>query len=713
LRRDREPGEPTAYEEERGDVDIQQLRNIGIIAHGGAGKTSLAEALLFTAKATDRMGRVDDGSSNFDYDPEEIRRKITISTSFHHYTWNRVEVIVADTPGYINFEADTRACLRVLDGAVLLVNAVSGVEVQTEKMWKFACDLDVPVIAFVSKMDRERADFEKALEEIAEILKVNVIPVQVPIGKEAGFRGVVDLFRMKAVVYKEDTGEYDLTDIPADLALAAKKGREKLVEGAAESDDALIEKYLEGADLSEEEIRRGFAAGVRMKKFLPVLCGSALRNIAVHPLLDMINYALPDPSFRKEVRGVNPKKKEEEARPLSDKAPFSAQVFKTLADPYAGKLSIFKIFSGTLTPDMSPLNSSKEATERIGQILRLEGKKQKPLGSASAGEIVAVAKFKETSTGDTLCDAKNPVVFPRPPVVEPVISFAIRPKTRNDEDKLGSSLTRMIEEDPTIRFRKEAQTKEFILSGMGETHLEVVVEKLKRQYGVEVELRTPKIAYLETIKGKAEAQGKHKKQSGGRGQYGDCWIRIEPLPRGKGFEYVDAIVGGSIPRQYIPAVEKGVVERMSKGVIAGYPVVDARVTVFDGTYHTVDSSEMAFKIAGSLAFKKAALEAKPVLLEPIAELEVIVPEENVGDVIGDLNGRRGRVLGVEARGKSQIIQAQVPLAEVLRYSSDLRSITSGRGQSAMTVSHYEEVPAAISEKIVAEAKKELGEEEEE
>jgi elongation factor G len=427
----------------------------------------------------------------------------------------------------------------------------------------------------------------------------------------------------------------------------------------------------------------------------------------------MINYALPDPSYRKEVKGINPNTKAEQARPISEKAPFSAQVFKTLADPYAGKLSIFKIFSGTLTPDMAPLNSSKDVNERIGQILKLEGKKQKPAGSATAGEIVAVAKFKETSTGDTLCDPKSPIVFPAPPAVEPVISFAIRPKTRNDEDKLGTSLARMIEEDPTIRFRKESQTREFILAGMGETHLEVVVEKLKRQYGVEVELRTPKIPYLETIKGKAEAQGKHKKQTGGRGQYGDCWIRIEPLPRGKGFEYVDAIVGGSIPRQYIPAVEKGVVDRLAKGVIAGYPVVDVRVTVFDGSFHTVDSSEMAFKIAGSLAFKKAALDAKPILLEPIVEMEVVVPEENVGDIIGDLNGRRGRVLGVDAHGKSQIVKVQVPLAEVLRYSSDLRSITSGRGQFTMAVSHYEEIPAAIAEKVIAEARKELGEEEEE
>jgi elongation factor G len=691
-------------------VDIRQLRNVGIIAHGGAGKTTLAEALLFNAKATDRMGRVDEGTSHFDYDPEEVRRKITISTSFHHYAWNRTEVTVADTPGYINFEADTRAVLRVLDGAVLVVNAVSGVEVQTEKMWSLARAAGVPVIAFVSKMDRERADFARAVDEIAEVLKISAVPVALPLGSEASFRGVVDLFRMKALVYKGESGEHEVADVPPEMADAAAKARERLVEAAAESDDLLVEKYLEGADLSEEEIRKGFTEGVRAMRFLPVLCGSPLRNIGIHPVLDLINAALPDPSHRKEIRGIHPKTGGEEARPLAASAPFSAQVFKTIADPYAGKLSIFKVFSGILTPDAPPMNSSKDATERIGGILRIEGKKQKPVGSAAAGEIVAVAKFKETATGDTLCDPKSPIVFPRPPEVEPVIAFAIRPKTRSDEDKLGSSLARMIEEDPTLKFRKDPQTNEFILAGMGEIHLEVAVEKLKRQYGVEVELRTPKIAYLETIKGRAEAQGKHKKQTGGRGQYGDCWIRVEPLPRGQGFEFVDAIVGGVIPRGYIPAVEKGVVERMSKGVVAGYPVVDARVTVYDGSYHNVDSSELAFKIAGSLAFRKAALDAKPALLEPIAEMEIVIPEENVGDIIGDLNGRRGRVLGVEAVGKSQIVKCQVPLAEVLRYSSDLRSITSGRGQFTMRVSHYEEVPAAIADKIVAEARKELGEE---
>jgi len=694
-------------------VDIQQIRNVGIIAHGGAGKTTLAEALLFNAKATDRMGKVDDGSSNFDYDPEEIRRKITISTSFHHYVWDKVEVTLADTPGYINFEADTRSCLKVLDGAILVVNAVSGVEVQTEKMWSLARAADVPVIAVISKMDRERADPAKAVEEIAAILKVPAVPVQLPIGKEAEFRGVIDLFKMKAMIYRGDTGDFTVQEIPADLAAEASSAREKLVESCAESDDALIEKFLEGTALTDEEIRDGFRAGVRAMRFLPVLYGSALRNIAVQPVLDLVNFALPDPSYRGELEGTNPKKKVAEKRPIAANAPFSAQVFKTMADPYAGKLSIFKIFSGTLTPDMSPLNSSKDAVERIGQILRLEGKKQKAVGSASAGEIVAVAKFKETSTGDTLCDPKAPIVFERPSPLEAVISFAVRPKTRNDEDKLGSSLARMIEEDPTLRFRKDPQTNEFILAGMGETHVEVAVEKLKRVYGVEVELRTQKIAYLETLKGKAEAQGKHKKQTGGRGQYGDCWIRLEPQPRGKGFEYVDGIVGGSIPRQYIPAVEKGIVERMSKGVIAGYPVVDVKATVFDGSFHNVDSSEMAFKIAGSLAFKKAALAAKPVLLEPITEMEVVIPEENVGDIIGDLNGRRGRVLGVDALGKSQVVRCQVPLAEVLRYSSDLRSITSGRGQFTMKVSHYEEIPSAIAEKVISESKKEMGEEEEE
>jgi elongation factor G len=689
------------------NIDMSRIRNIGVIAHGGAGKTTLAEALLFCAGATDRMGKVDDGSSNFDIDPEEIKRKITISTSFHHYVWETHSVTIADTPGYINFEADSRNCLGVLDGAILVVNAVSGVEVQTEKMWKFAKELKVPALGFVSKMDRERADFEKVIEESKEVLNANVVPVTYPIGKESGFRGVVDICRMKAYVYPQSgSRKFEIQDIPAELEDKISELREKFVESIAETDDELLEKYLSDAEITEEEMTGAYRNAVQSMSIFPLFCGSALNLIGIHPLLDYINELLPSPLFRKEIKGMAPKSGEEKARKISRDEPFSAQVFKTLVDPYAGKLSIMKIYSGTLTPDMGPYNSSKNTSERIAQILKLEGKKQKQLTSAGAGEIIAIPKFKETVTGDTLCDKKSPIVFEKLTFEEPVISFAIKPVSRGDEDKLGSSLSRLLEEDPTLKFGQDPQTRQFILSGMGEIHLEVAVEKLKRQFGVEVLLRTPKVPYKETIKKSVQVQGRYKKQTGGRGQYGDTWLQIEPLERGGGFEFVNKIVGGVVPRQYIPAVEKGIVEAMNEGVFAGYPVVDLKVTLYDGSYHPVDSSEMAFKIAASIGFKKGMEQANPVLLEPIMEIEVTCPEDSIGDVIGDLNSKRGRVLGVEAHGRSQVVKALVPMAEILRYSSDLRALTSGRGLFAMKFSHYEEATGQVAEKVMEETKRE-------
>lgn len=689
------------------NTDMSMIRNLGIIAHGGAGKTTLAEALLFCAGATDRMGKVDDGSSNFDIDPEEIKRKITISTSFHHYTWDSREVTIADTPGYINFEADAKNCLTVLDGAILAVNAVSGVEVQTEKMWNFANELKVPVIGFISKMDRERADFESVMGEIRDVLQANAVVVMYPIGSEADFRGVVDICSMKAYLYGNDgTGKFEVQDIPEELSDTVANLREKFVESVAETDDELLERYLSDSELTEDELGAAYGKAVMDMNVFPIFCGSAMKNIGIHPLLNYINQLIPPPSFRHEVRGVDPKKNEEVLRAISAQEPFSAQVFKTLVDPYSGKLSIMKIYSGTLTPDMSLYNSSKDVSERIAQILKLEGKKQKQLPRASAGEIIAIPKFKETVTGDTLCDRKKPLVYERLSFEEPVISFAIKPKSRGDEDKLGSSLSRLMEEDPTLKFGQDSQTKQFILSGMGEVHLEVAVEKLKRQFGVEVELRTPKVPYKETIRGSVQVQGRYKKQTGGRGQYGDTWLQIEPLERGKGFEFINKIVGGAIPRQYIPAVEKGVVEAMSEGFLAGYPVVDVQVTLYDGSFHPVDSSEMAFKIAASMGFKKGMEQANPILLEPIIEMEVVSPEENVGDVIGDLNSKRGRVLGVEAHGRSQVVKTQVPMAEILRYSSDLRALTSGRGVFTMKFSHYEETASQIAEKIMEETRRE-------
>ncbi|RMG60044.1 MAG: elongation factor G [Deltaproteobacteria bacterium] len=688
-------------------VDIEKVRNVAIIAHGGAGKTTLAEALLFAAGATERMGKVDDGTSNFDVDPEEIKRKITISTSFNVYTWNKHEVTVADTPGYINFEADAKNTLRVVEGAILVINGVSGVEVQTEKMWKYAKAENIPVLGFVSKLDRERADFDKVLDEVKEVLEVTPVPVFYPIGKEAEFTGVVDLLKKKAYIYdREGSGKFEEGEIPPDMEETVSTMVEALVEGVAESDDALLEKYLEEGELSEDEVRSAFSKAVREGLIFPIFCGAPLKLIGVHPFLDYINDLIPSPLAIGEVKGRDPKSGDEIARKVSPDEPFSGQVFKTLVDPYAGKLSLIKIYSGTLTAEIQPYNPARDATERIGQILKPAGKKHKQLTSAVAGEIIGIPKFKETLTGDTLCDPKNPIIYDPPTFDEPVISFAIKPKSRSDEDKLGPSLARLMEEDPTLKFGQDPQTKEFILSGMGEIHLEVAVEKLKRQFGVEVELRTPKVPYKETIKKKVEVQGKYKKQTGGRGQYGDTWLRIEPLERGKGFEFHETIVGGVVPKQYIPAVEKGVVEAMKEGVLAGYPVTDVKVTLYDGSYHPVDSSEMAFKIAASMGFKKGMEQANPVLLEPILELEVICPEENVGDVIGDLNSKRGRVLGVEAHGRNQVVKALVPMAEVLKYSSDLRALTSGRGVFTMKFSHYEEAPQQIAEKVIEEARRE-------
>ncbi len=689
------------------NTEIDRIRNVGIIAHGGAGKTTLAESLLYCAGATDRMGKVDDGSSNFDVDPEEIKRKITISTTFHHYRWEKNDVTVADTPGYINFEADARNCLNFLDGAVLVVNAVSGVEVQTEKMWKFANELRVPTIGFVSKMDRERADFERVVEEIKEVLNANVVPVMYPIGKEAQFRGVVDICKMKVVAYpREGSGEFEHQDVPEDLAGKIGELREMFVESVAETDDELLEKYLSDSEISEEELMEAYRNAVWEMKIFPLFCGSALKLVGIHPFLDYVNRLLPPPSFRGEVIGKNPRNREEEERKIAKEGSFSAQVFKTLVDPYAGKLSIMKIYSGTLTPDMGLYNPNKDISERIAQILKLEGKRQNQLTSAIAGEIIAIPKFKETVTGDTLCDKRSPIEFGELTFEEPVISFAIKPVSRGDEDKLGPSLARLMEEDPTLTFGQDPQTRQFILSGMGEIHLEVAVEKLKRQFGVEVVLRTPKVPYKETIKKSVQVQGRYKKQTGGRGQYGDTWLQIEPLERGAGFEFVNKIVGGVVPRQYIPAVEKGVLEAMSEGFLAGYPVVDLRVTLYDGSYHTVDSSEMAFKIAASLGFKKGMEPASPVLLEPIIEVEVTCPEENIGDVIGDMNSKRGRVLGVEAHGRHQVVRVLVPMAEILRYSSDLRALTSGRGVFTMKFSHYEEATGQVTDKVMEEAKRE-------
>ncbi|MGZ3577774.1 MAG: elongation factor G [Syntrophales bacterium] len=682
------------------------LRNIAIVGHGSTGKTSLCESLLFITGKTDRQGRVDDGTSSMDFEPEEQKRRISISAAANFVEWEKHRITILDTPGDSNFSYDTRNCLRVADGAVVVIDAVGGVEFQTEKVWEYADEYKLPRIVFISRMDRERADFFTSVETIKSRLGKKATPVFLPIGKEDTFKGVIDLISKKALIFDGTSGKYKSADIPADMKDIVEKYRENMVEDIAESDEKLMDKYLDAGELSDDELKAGLKKGVMSLSLLPVACGSAVKNIGIAPLIDLVINALPSPVERGPVTGKKPGKDEIETRTPEESAPFSALVFKTIADPYAGRLTLFRVFSGTVTSDSTFYNSSRKITERFGNIFFLEGKSQKPVESLVPGDIAAVAKLKETTTGDTVCNEKAAIIFEKVVPPPPIMSFAVAPKSRGDEDKIVSSINRIIEEDPTLTFRREEQTKEMILSGMGQVHIEVSIEKMKRKFGVELTLKTPKVPYKETIKGKTNVQGKYKKQSGGRGQFGDCWLDIEPLPRSGGYEFADKIVGGVIPQQYRPAVDKGIVEAMLEGVIAGYPVVDVKVSLVDGSYHTVDSSEMAFKIAGSMGFKKGVLACQPVLLEPIVNIDIEIPDEYMGDVIGDLNGRRGKVLGMESKGPNRIIKGQVPLAEILRYAPDLRSMTSGRGTFTYEHSHYEEVPPFIAEKIIAESKKE-------
>ena len=687
-----------------GQFETSKIRNLGIIAHGGAGKTSLAEAILFNTGMIDRLGRVDDGTSTMDFEPEEIKRKISITSALDHCEWNGHSIHIVDTPGYGNFIADTRACMRTLDCAVVILSAISGVKAQTEEIWSWANEFEIPRIAFVNKLDRERASFLRAIDDMEKALGARGIAIQMPIGAEDKFQGVIDLIHMKACFYPKDgSGTCTEGDIPADCLAEATRLREHMVETVAEAYDALTEKYLETGELTEEEIIDGLRVGTMRNTFTAVLCGSATANIGVRQLLDAICAYLPSPLDRTKAVGTHPKNGDIIERAPDEKEPFSALVFKTTSDPYTGKITIFRVYSGVLNSDSTIFNSTKGVEERIGQIYELEGKKQHPIKQAVAGDIVAVAKLKETITGDTLCDPANPIMFEPAKQLLPVISYAIEPKTKADEDKIHNALHRMIEEEPTLESHRDPQTKEFIISGMGQVHLEVIVEKMKRKFGVEVLLKTPKVPYLETIRGTAKVQGKYKKQSGGRGQYGDCWIEMAPTGRGEGYLFEDKIVGGVIPRQYIPAVDKGIQEAAVEGFLAGFPVVDFKVALYDGSFHTVDSSEMAFKVAGSMAFKKAMELCKPVLLEPIVNMKVTVPDENMGDVIGDLNSRRGKVVGVEPKANSQIIRAVVPMSEVLAYSNDLKSMTSDRGLFSMEFSHYEELPTHLSQKVIVEA----------
>ena len=682
----------------------EKLRNIALIGHGGSGKTTLAEVLLHQAGVTKRLGSVDEGNAVMDFEPEELKRRSSISSAFHQFEWKKTKVNLIDTPGDQNFFSDTRMCMQAADGALVVIDAIDGVKVQSEQAWEFAEEFNLPVMIYINKVDRERADFYKAFEDAKNIFEPKPILLQLPIGQEDSFAGVVDLLSMKAITYTD--GKAAVGEIPDDLKETAESEREAMVENIAEADDELVEKYLEGEELSQSDLYGALQKGILNRTFAPVVCGAAAKRIGVDPLFELFAEAMPAPTQRGPKEGYEPGTENEITRKPDPSEPFSALVFKTIADPYSGRLTVFKIFSGTLAGDGTFYNPNRDAKERYSQLLQLTGKDQKQISEASTGDIVAVAKLKETKTGDTLCDPNNKIELKSAAPLNGTVSYAIVPKSQGDEDKIFSSLTKLMEEDSALTLERNDETRETLLTGMGQVHIETVVERLKRKYNVEVTLTIPKVPYKETIKKAVSVQGRHKKQSGGHGQFGDCWVQFEPLPKGSGFQFEDKIVGGVIPKTYIPAVEKGIAEAAEKGVLAGYPCIDFKAVLYDGSYHSVDSSEMAFKIAGSLAYKKAAEQAEPTLLEPIMEVEVTTPEDFMGDVMGDLNGRRGRVLGMEGKGKNQVVRANVPMSEVLSYAPDLRSMTGGRGIFTMKFSHYDEVPAQLQQKIIEAAKAE-------
>lgn len=681
------------------------LRNIAFTAHAGSGKTSLAEAVLFNGKATTRLGKVDDGTSHLNYEPEEIKRGITISTAVHHCAWKKQIINLLDTPGDYNFISEARFALQAADAAVVVVDATSGVKVGTEKVWEFIDENALPRLVFVNKLDRERSDFYRTVEDVATTFQIKATPVVIPIGAEENFEGVLDLVKMKACLYSKDgSGKFQSGPVPPEMEEIATEWREKMIENIVEADDELMEKYLEGEELTDEEIETTLIQGIKSGAIVPIMCGSATLNIGVPHMMDLVVQAFPSPAERKPRKGFKPGSDEEIELPADENAPFSGLVFKTIADPFAGKLNLVRIFSGRLESDSTVYDSTKEAKEKFGQLFLIEGKKQQPLESAGPGDIVAIPKLKETVTGDTLCSTGSPIVYPSVQPMPPVISYAVEAKVKGTEDKVFSSLSRLLDEDPTLRLGRDQSSSEIIISGTGQIHLEATCEKLSRKFSVEVALNPVKVPYRETIK--KEVKGaiyRHKKQTGGRGQFAEVHFDVSPLERDEGFVFDEALVGMNVPRNFVPAVEKGIVEALPQGFLAGYPLVDLKVRFYDGKSHDVDSSEMAFKIAASMCLKKAIQEANPTLLEPIMKMEIIVPEEVMGDVMGDLNGRRGRVLGMDSMGKSQTILANVPMAEVLKYALDLNSMTAGRGFFKMEHSHYEEVPAQLAEKIIAAA----------
>jgi elongation factor G len=688
----------------------EMIRNVGIVGHGDTGKTQLVSSLLFTAGMTPRLGKVTDGSTVTDWDEEEIARKISIQTGLAYVEWapggqsEKIKINLLDTPGYSTFVNDTKAALIAADAALILVDATAGVQVVTEKVWDFCAEYDIPRAFAINWMDRELASFERALASIQESFGRGAVPVQLPIGQEKSFRGVVDLIAMKAEIYQPDgNGKAKVEEIPADLADAAKEAHERLVELVAEGDDELMQEFFDKGTLPVEDLRKGLHDAFVAKRLHPVLLSSALHNIGSESILNFLVEIFPSPAARAKTTGhTQPDRKGETAeRKLAASEPLSLFVFKTLSDPFAGRISYFKVLSGVLHNDATIANFNRSNPERFQHVQVMQGKTAAAVAELHAGDIGAVAKLKDTLTGDTLGDKSSPIFYPPARIPEPSITFAIEPKTRADEDRIGQAIHKILEEDPALRFGRDPQTKEFLLSGAGQQHIEVVVAKLRKRHHVEMTLKPPKVPYRETIRGKADAEGKHKKQTGGHGQFGVARVKLEPLPRGSGFEFVDDIFGGSIPKNWIPSVERGIREAADRGFLAGFPVVDFRASLYDGKYHDVDSSDIAFKIAGALAFKEGMKQARPALLEPIMNVEVYAPDQYSGDLMGNLSSRRGRISGSESRGSNVIVKAQVPLAEMLSYANDLISMTQGRGSYTMEFSHYDFVPSEIAEKVIA------------
>lgn len=668
-----------------------ELRNVAIVAHGGSGKTSLTEALLFNSGAINRLGKVDEGNTTTDYYPEEIKRKVTINVSPAPVEWQNHKINILDTPGYSDFIGDVKAALRVADTMMMIVCAVSGVEVQTEIIWQMAVEQGLPRMVFVNKLDRENANFDNVLTEMQEKFEGSqFVPLQLPIGAEEQFEGVVDLITMKALYFDAKGSVSRETEIPADLEDIAITYRESMIEAAAECDDDLLILYLEGEELSAEQILSGLRQGIASAKISPVLCGSALKNIAVRPLMDFMVNFLPSPLTKGPAD--------------APRQPQAVLVYKTLTDPYVGKVSLLRVFQGMLKPDSLVYNTNKEKDEKVAQVMVMQGKTQFPVTEAHCGDLIAVTKLQVTGTGDTLSQKNAPQKLAGIEFPEPSLSIAIKPKSKGDEDKLGNALNRSLEEDVTIKLEKNLETKQTLLIGMGELHLDIIKERLQRKFGVEIETEEPMVPYRETIRTPvSKVEGKHKKQTGGHGQFGHVYIDFAPAP-GEEFTFEETIFGGSVPRQYIPAVEKGLRENISEGVLAGYPVTWLRATLVDGSYHPVDSSEMAFKLAAGIAFRRGIEQAKPILLEPLMNVEIRVPEQYMGDIIGDINSKRGKIMGMEPEGKNQLIRAQAPLAEMYRYAIDLKSITQGRGSFKMVFNHYEEVPANLADKIIEKAR---------